>query len=154
MFKTELYIEYGARFGMRWAQVDRALRMFPGEDPALACVQWKAQHDAKMKIKRRNLMVMQEMVDHPDVKIPEPTSTFVPECRKNPEAWFSNDPLIIEKAQEVCLRCPIRQQCLMGSLKRQERYGMWGGLDERRRILLMKEIRVGEEQAGLGEAAA
>lgn len=41
--------------------------------------------------------------------------------------------------KQICRRCPVATECLIESLENQIQYGVWGGLTEReRRILLRK----------------
>lgn len=53
-------------------------------------------------------------------------------------------------AKEVCLGCPVREQCLTQALTVPEEYGVWGGTtpEERTRIQLRKSvvIRTTKEQ--------
>jgi WhiB family transcriptional regulator, redox-sensing transcriptional regulator len=37
------------------------------------------------------------------------------------------------KAKAVCLRCPVREQCLDFALGNSVRYGIWGGLNQEER---------------------
>lgn len=38
----------------------------------------------------------------------------------------------IEKwAIDLCMRCPVRKECLSDALEREEMYGIWGGTTER-----------------------
>lgn len=67
---------------------------------------------------------------------------------KNPGLWFSNDPTDIQAAKAVCRRCPVSDRCLAGAVERDERWGVWGGLDlnrdldvNARRKILRKERR-------------
>lgn len=34
------------------------------------------------------------------------------------------------KAKAVCMRCPVRAECLDYAVDRSEKYGTWGGLNE------------------------
>ena len=139
MISEEAKSGLGRRFSMKWGEVDRALKMFPDCDPALACTQWKAQHNAKRKVQRRNRIFMRQLAEGMAANIQPRTSEFEPECRQHPDMWFSNDLFIMEQAQAVCSRCPLQLECLRTSIEKQERYGMWGGLDERRRLPLIRE---------------
>jgi WhiB family redox-sensing transcriptional regulator len=40
------------------------------------------------------------------------------------------------RAKAVCAACPVREQCLAHAVAYDERYGIWGGLnqDERRHL--------------------
>lgn len=43
--------------------------------------------------------------------------------------WFySDDPIEIKMAKEVCARCPVREQCLEFARANREPFGVWGGL--------------------------
>ena len=33
-----------------------------------------------------------------------------------------------EEARRICLRCPVREECLAHAVAERERYGVWGGL--------------------------
>lgn len=46
------------------------------------------------------------------------------------------------KAIKVCQRCPFRVQCLDYALKKDEKFGVWGGTSRRMRIQ-MKRCAVG-----------
>jgi len=49
------------------------------------------------------------------------------------------------RAKEICFRCPIRQRCLETFLD--ERYGLYGGLDQYERYLLRRRRRRAAEKA-------
>lgn len=44
--------------------------------------------------------------------------------------FFSEDPVEIEDAKEVCSHCPVRKECLAWALDNKEIWGVWGGKDE------------------------
>jgi WhiB family redox-sensing transcriptional regulator len=44
----------------------------------------------------------------------------------------------IEKAKSICNACPVKKECLDHSLSAPEIYGVWGGLSEDERILLLR----------------
>ena len=56
---------------------------------------------------------------------------------KPPEIFFSVVYSDIKEAKAVCAECPVRLTCLTKSLERQDRFGVFGGVDhyERRRAL-------------------
>ena len=44
------------------------------------------------------------------------------------------------RAKLICLRCPVRQDCLEAALVRDESYGVWGGLSARERMRRFAKI--------------
>jgi WhiB family transcriptional regulator, redox-sensing transcriptional regulator len=48
-------------------------------------------------------------------------------CCAHPELFFAERPQELERAKELCLRCPVRTSCLAGALQRAEPWGVWGG---------------------------
>lgn len=49
-------------------------------------------------------------------------------CRvHDPDLWFAESSVLLERAKELCLGCPIRVACLEGALARREPWGVWGG---------------------------
>ncbi|WP_063829734.1 WhiB family transcriptional regulator [Streptomyces violaceorubidus] len=52
----------------------------------------------------------------------------------------------IEAAKRVCRRCPIRTACLEWAVASDQRFGVWGGLDEQERQTLGRK-RSGERVA-------
>ena len=49
-------------------------------------------------------------------------------CHVNdPDLWFAENPMELERAKTLCADCPIRRQCLAEALERQEPWGVWGG---------------------------
>lgn len=42
------------------------------------------------------------------------------------------------KAKRICARCPVTAECLADALGRNERYGVWGGLNVRERNRLRR----------------
>ncbi|HEX6209008.1 MAG TPA: WhiB family transcriptional regulator [Actinomycetota bacterium] len=51
------------------------------------------------------------------------------------------------KAKALCVRCPVRLECLDYALRTREPHGIWGGLNEVERRALIRE-REGTRQAG------
>lgn len=61
------------------------------------------------------------------VAVGEVDETALP-CRVNdPELFFAETPRDVEIAKDLCLGCPVREQCLAGALQRREPWGVWGG---------------------------
>lgn len=44
-------------------------------------------------------------------------------------------------ARGMCLRCPVRLDCLEHALNRPETFGIWGGLTPRQRTKLARKLR-------------
>lgn len=72
------------------------------------------------------------------------------ECRKHDaEIFFLESHLRgpdkqkkIARAKQICVPCPVKQQCLEHALKTPEYYGVWGGLSEEERgIILQRQGR-------------
>ncbi|WP_422748916.1 WhiB family transcriptional regulator [Mycobacterium sp. WMMD1722] len=45
----------------------------------------------------------------------------------DPDLWFAESPVDLERAKALCVDCPIRRECLDAALARQEPWGVWGG---------------------------
>ena len=43
------------------------------------------------------------------------------------------------RAKEICATCPVRIECLEYAVRTQEPHGIWGGLNELERRLLIRE---------------
>lgn len=56
----------------------------------------------------------------------------------------------VKRAKALCYTCAVREHCLQFALDHRERFGIWGGMTERERRPLLKEIRRGttEEEDG------
>lgn len=49
-------------------------------------------------------------------------------CRAaDPDLWFADNPVELERAKALCSECPIRRMCLNAALDRAEPWGVWGG---------------------------
>ena len=60
----------------------------------------------------------------------------------DPDLWFAENPLDLERAKALCADCPIRRECLAAALERQEPWGVWGGeILERGTIIARKRPR-------------
>ncbi|MGO1971544.1 MAG: WhiB family transcriptional regulator [Propionibacteriaceae bacterium] len=47
--------------------------------------------------------------------------------RVDPDLFFAESPLDVERAKAMCGDCPLRSACLDGALERKEPWGVWGG---------------------------
>ena len=45
----------------------------------------------------------------------------------DPDLWFAENPLDLERAKALCADCPIRREWLSAALEREEPGGGWGG---------------------------
>jgi len=45
----------------------------------------------------------------------------------DPDLWFAESPMDLERAKTLCEGCPLRRDCLASALERQEPWGVWGG---------------------------
>ena len=49
-------------------------------------------------------------------------------CRSHdPDLWFADTPAELERAKQLCARCPLKAECLASALSRREPWGVWGG---------------------------
>lgn len=66
----------------------------------------------------------------------------VPCHQEDPDLWFAESPLDLERAKALCADCPIRGLCLDEALERQEPWGVWGGeIIERGSVVARKRPR-------------
>ena len=47
--------------------------------------------------------------------------------RADPDLFFAEAPVDLERAKVLCVPCPLRAGCLAGALERHEPWGVWGG---------------------------
>ena len=48
----------------------------------------------------------------------------------------------VYEAKLYCAECPVREECLDHAMTNNERYGIWGGLDEKERRRLKRDQRL------------
>jgi WhiB family transcriptional regulator, redox-sensing transcriptional regulator len=48
-------------------------------------------------------------------------------CATNPDLFFAESPLDVERAKALCQECPVRAACLANAQTRREPWGVWGG---------------------------
>lgn len=58
---------------------------------------------------------------------------------KDPEWWFSYSSGELALARSICGKCPVAVQCLKYALESDERYGIFGGLDEYQRASIRRK---------------
>lgn len=59
-------------------------------------------------------------------------------AQTDPDAFFPEKGGSAQPAKRVCAVCPVRAECLEYALRRDERFGIWGGLSERERRKLKR----------------
>lgn len=52
-------------------------------------------------------------------------------CQDTYLNFYTNDDTEKAQAKRLCMECPVRKQCLQYALDNTERFGIWGGVDER-----------------------
>ena len=45
----------------------------------------------------------------------------------DPDLFFAESPVDVERAKALCTDCPLRVSCLAEALERREPWGVWGG---------------------------
>jgi WhiB family redox-sensing transcriptional regulator len=45
----------------------------------------------------------------------------------DPDLFFAESPIDVERAKALCTDCPLRATCLAEALTRREPWGVWGG---------------------------
>ena len=58
----------------------------------------------------------------------------------DPEAFFPEKGGSTREAKKICTGCEVRSECLEYALSNDERFGIWGGLSERERRRLRRQV--------------
>ncbi|MDO4630721.1 MAG: WhiB family transcriptional regulator [Corynebacterium sp.] len=61
-------------------------------------------------------------------------------AQTDPEAFFPEKGGSTREAKRICQACAVRDECLEFALMNDERFGIWGGLSERERRRLKRDI--------------
>ncbi|MDF2444247.1 MAG: WhiB family transcriptional regulator, redox-sensing transcriptional regulator [Subtercola sp.] len=61
-------------------------------------------------------------------------------AQTDPEAFFPEKGGSTRDAKRICQTCEVKSQCLEYALQNDERFGIWGGLSERERRKLRKQV--------------
>ena len=61
-------------------------------------------------------------------------------AQTDPEAFFPEKGGSTREAKRICQACAVRDECLEDALLNDERFGIWGGLSERERRRLKRDI--------------
>lgn len=59
----------------------------------------------------------------------------------DPKIFFPERGASVEPARKVCASCPVRVTCAQYAIDNADRYGIWGGLSEKKR----RKIRMGRD---------
>lgn len=51
--------------------------------------------------------------------------------------FFDGSQINKRRCREICAECTVREQCLQFSLDNEEEFGIWGGLDDKERKVMM-----------------
>lgn len=81
---------------------------------------------------------------------PQPWTEQALCTQTDPDAFYPEKGESTTDAKKVCLACEVRTECLEEAIATKERYGVWGGMSERERRTLIKEMEADEA----GEVAA
>jgi WhiB family redox-sensing transcriptional regulator len=74
---------------------------------------------------------------------------------EDPDLWFAESPVDLERAKTLCGECPIQRECLSAALERQEPWGVWGGeIFERGTVVARKRPRGRPRKNAEGSVAA
>jgi WhiB family redox-sensing transcriptional regulator len=61
-------------------------------------------------------------------------------CRgRGAEVFYPDRSMSHAPAKAICAECPVRPQCLEYTMERNEKHGIWAGLNERERRRLRKQ---------------
>jgi hypothetical protein len=73
----------------------------------------------------------------------------------DPEVFYPEKGVSTADARWVCSGCPLRFTCLFEAIENHERFGVWGGLSEReRRVLVNRPVQGCEPPPMCEELAA
>ncbi|MGH3831099.1 MAG: WhiB family transcriptional regulator [Pseudonocardiaceae bacterium] len=61
-------------------------------------------------------------------------------AQTDPEAFFPEKGGSTREAKRICAGCEVRAECLEYALAFDERFGIWGGLSERERRKLKRDV--------------
>jgi WhiB family redox-sensing transcriptional regulator len=61
-------------------------------------------------------------------------------AQTDPEAFFPEKGGSTREAKRVCRSCEVRAECLEYALENDERFGIWGGMSERERRRLKRQV--------------
>ncbi len=62
-------------------------------------------------------------------------------AQTDPEAFFPEKGGSTREAKKICMGCEVCHECLEYALAHDERFGIWGGLSERERRRVKREMQ-------------
>jgi WhiB family transcriptional regulator, redox-sensing transcriptional regulator len=65
--------------------------------------------------------------------------TALAKCRGTEDAMFGTMEFDQKRAIRLCAGCPVRSDCLAEALDNRIEWGVWGGMTERQRRLLLRQ---------------
>lgn len=75
-------------------------------------------------------------------------------CTKaDPSVFYPGQGQRSRAAKRICMACPVRLDCLTWALRRNERYGVWGGLGDSDRRRLRRELLSAQAAESIQELA-
>lgn len=89
---------------------------------------------------------MNDIFDSTAAPLPAPITEERPwaafaACRdRDPDVFFPLSEEGEREAIRVCSGCPVRVECLEFALEANVRFGIWGGLTEKQRVVLRRRI--------------
>ncbi len=58
---------------------------------------------------------------------------------EQPDTFFPTDGVGVEIAKRICQNCVVKEECLEFALSTRQDHGVWGGMSERGRRLIIKQ---------------
>ncbi len=98
-----------------------------------------------MEVGRRHLEALLVGADLPDLAslLNQPEWMHEAACRGKTRLFFANDLPSIQSARRICAGCPVAEACSEAADRRDERFGIWGGMKRSRRVRTLRyEARV------------
>jgi hypothetical protein len=71
----------------------------------------------------------------------------------DPELWYPHENAnLVNDAKAICEGCPVREECLLDAIDRDDPWGIWGGLTYPERIteMIRRELTPSSSMAGDG----
>lgn len=66
----------------------------------------------------------------------------------DPALFFPERGASTREAKMICRGCPVQGECMEYALVNREKFGIWGGLSERERRRIRRELTVASREAG------